>query len=471
MQIDLRRRDLSKLTGAQRQRLDRDLEALELLELRKAFAAPGGLLKFVRHFWPVLEPDAKFKEDWAIEVMALHLEAVARGSITRLLINISPGAAKSILTSAFFPVWVWSALDRPGMRFLSMSYAASLPERDNRRSLLLINSPEFQRLYGKSFKLTKAGEELIENDRTGFKQAAGVQSVTGRRADAILYDDPNNVSDIESETIRETVARTFKEAASNRLNDLTKSAIIVIQQRSHEDDVSGVILNDEMPYVHLCIPAVHEVDRVCETYINGELFWRDPREQDGECFWPERYPPSAIEEETSKGPFYFNGQYQQRPQPRGGGIIKREYWQPWEEPKFPECDFVLAALDPAFTSKEQNDPSGFTIWGTFLTKDGFRAAILLHAARLRLELCGPDIRRLPGESDKAFRLRTQHLWGLVETVDDACRRYKVDQLLIENKGSGHSVHQAMYSLFYRPRYHIALYDPKKLDKTARLIRI
>ena len=69
--IDLQRLDFSKLTTAKRQQLARDLEALELMELRESFAAPGGLLKFVRHFWPVLEPDAKFKEDWAIEAMAL----------------------------------------------------------------------------------------------------------------------------------------------------------------------------------------------------------------------------------------------------------------------------------------------------------------------------------------------------------------------------------------------------------------
>jgi hypothetical protein len=46
--IELQRRDFSKLTPAQQQRLERDLKALELMDLRESFAAPGGLLKFVR---------------------------------------------------------------------------------------------------------------------------------------------------------------------------------------------------------------------------------------------------------------------------------------------------------------------------------------------------------------------------------------------------------------------------------------
>jgi hypothetical protein len=127
----------------------------ELRLLRKEFAAPGGLIKFVRYFWHVLEPDTPFREGWAIEAMALHLEACAFGQITRLLVNVPPGSCKSLLSSVFFPVWVWAALGRAGARFLCLSYSSGIPEGDNRKSLNLINSPEFQRLYKKAFKLTR----------------------------------------------------------------------------------------------------------------------------------------------------------------------------------------------------------------------------------------------------------------------------------------------------------------------------
>ncbi len=130
------------------------------IQQRKEFAAPGGLLKFVEHFWHVLEPDTKFLKGWALEAMALHLEAtvdpVNGVKITRLLENVCPGSMKSLLV-VFFTAWVWGAKNRPGERFLCLSYSQENPERDNRKTINLINSPEFQRLYGKVFKLTKAG--------------------------------------------------------------------------------------------------------------------------------------------------------------------------------------------------------------------------------------------------------------------------------------------------------------------------
>jgi hypothetical protein len=439
-----------------------------LRQLRAEFAAPGGLLKFVRHFWPVLEPATPFREGWALETLAYHVEEVGRGRLSRLLVNISPGGAKSLITAVIFPVWCWSALGQPSKRFLSLSYSSGLPERDNRRSLLLINSPEFQRIYGHLFTLTKAGEEVIETDKTGFKQAAGaVGTVTGRRADVIIADDLNNIAE-DSNLVRENVARNFREAMSNRLNDLEKSAIIVIQQRSHENDVTGIILYDQLPYTHLCLPALSEQGRTCETYVDGELFWRDPRETEGECFFPERYPPSVIEQEMSKGPFYFNGQFQQRPQPRGGGILKVEYWQPYEEKEAPECDFILASLDPAFTAKQTGDASGYTIWGTFLTKDGMRGAILLYAARLRLEMTGPDIPMEPGERPEDYIRRTQHTFGLLETVEHTNAKFKVKHLVVEAKGPGLSIVQNFCNRLHRPRFTTSAYNPGRVDKIGRM---
>lgn len=451
------------------------LQEAEDRELRHSFAAQGGLLRFVEHFWPVLEPDTVFLQGWALEAMAAHLEATVDDTygirITRLLENVCPGSMKSLLL-VFFTAWLWGPKKMPGKRILCMSYSEDNPQRDNRKTINLINSAEYQRLYGSVFKLTKSGEQLIENNKTGFKQAVGIRGgVTGKRADFLLIDDPNNISDGESEPIRDETNRKFKEAVSNRLNDMTKSTIVVIQQRSHQDDVSGMILQEGWPYVHLCIPLLYEAGRHCETPI-----WEDPRTEDGENYWPERYPEDAVQLAMDMGEFSFAGQFQQRPEPRGGGILKRDYWQDWDpEPNpltgkrdFPVCDFVVASLDPAYTTKEQNDPSGFGIWGCFQTKDGDRAAILIHAFSRRLELCGPEPQPKPGETYADWKGRTQDEWGLIETVNDLCRRFKVDVLLIENKASGITVTQAMEKLFLRRRYQVQSVDPRGLDKMARV---
>lgn len=457
-----------------RRALELAAKELQLRSERAPFAAPGGLMRFVEAMWPVIEPDTPLVTGWALEAMALHLEAVAEGLITRLLINIPPGAMKSTMLNVFFPAWIWGPKGRPGARFLSISYSAALPERDNRKQLKLMESEIYQRLWGKTFRLVKAGEELLENNRTGFKQATGIGgTVTGRRGDYILCDDPNAVQDAESKPVREATARFFRETMSNRLNSVD-SAIVVIQQRTHEGDVSGVILDDGLPYEHVCIPLLYEPGRMEPTSIG----WNDPREDEGENFFPERYPPAAVEEARKQGAFAFTGQYQQRPEIRGGGLLPRDDWQRWDplpDPvtgriQNPDCDYIVASLDPAFTAKESNDPSALTVWGNF-DADGLRSLILLNAWRKWLVLHGPDDPQQPGESYAEWVERTSEGWGLVEWAAHTCRQYRVDRLLIESKASGLSVAQEFIRLYPNGGTAVDLVDPGTLDKEARAKRV
>lgn len=428
----------------------------------------GGLIHFVRYFWSILEPNRVFLDGWALRAMCQHLEAVSRGEIMRLLINVPPGSMKSLLLNVFWPVWEWSAFGRPDIRYISFSYAAHLTERDNDKFIDLIKSTRFQDMWGFKFRLTSDGKTKPSNNAKGWKFASSVGGVgTGERGDRILLDDAHNVKEGESEKIREETVRWFKEAMSNRLNDMVKSAIIVIMQRVHEGDVAGCIIDEGMDYIHLMIPMEYEPDRHCET----EIGWSDPRTEAGECFWPERFPPEAVRICKAQGDYAWAGQYQQRPEIRGGGLIRRDYWRGWSEPEYPDFDYILASLDPAFTTKEENDPSGFTIWGAFRQDNGDVGLMLMWSFNERLELHGRRVDRWPTETNDDYRARCKGSWGLVETVADACRRFDVDRLIIESKASGHSVAQEMARLHSRDGYAIDLVDPKNLDKTARVIRV
>ena len=437
---------------------------------RRLHAAPGGLMRFVRYFWEVIEPDTEFQEGWALEAIALHLEAVAAGAITRLLINVPPGSCKSLLSSVFFPLWCWAALGRPGLRFLALSYTSSLTERDNRKMLHIIRSEKFQALYGRFFSMTKEGVELIVTDKTGQKQASSVGgTVTGARADIVILDDPNSIKEVESEVVRTETARFFREALSNRLNHMTKSAIVVIQQRSHEEDISGVILSEGLPYDHLCIPMLYEQGRTLPTVIG----WQDPRTEEGECFWPERFPEPAVAEAKRMGDYAFAGQYQQRPSPRGGGIFKVEWWQDWEpaDGKYPPIEFIIASADTAYTDKKQNDPTAMVILGVNFDDDGNPRVFLLDAWRRHLQLHGPDIPREMGERYDDYVRRAKDQWGLVEWIGHSCKRWKVSRLLIEGKASGLSVAQEMARMMYHKSFAIDLINPGRADKVARATRV
>src|ERR1019366_7099895 len=140
----------------------------------------GGLMAFIRYFWSILEPETPLQEGWAFFAIIEHLEAVSFGEITRLLINVSPGSAKSITTDVFWPAWEWTALGKPHLRYLAVSYSADLTERDNDRFANLLGNGRLQRMY--PIRLTKTGVQLIANSKTGWKKASSVGgAVTGIR--------------------------------------------------------------------------------------------------------------------------------------------------------------------------------------------------------------------------------------------------------------------------------------------------
>lgn len=454
----------------------------------------GGLLAFVRFFWKVLEPETPFTDGWPLWVMCEHLEAVTAGEINRLIMNVPPGFMKSLLVDVFWPAWEWGPMNMAHLRYVTFSYSASLTERDNERFRDLVIDPSYQALYGKSFRPIKIGATKITNTKKGWKLASSVGGVgTGERGNRVILDDPHNVKEAESETVRTETVRWFRESMSNRLNDLERDAIVIIMQRVHEDDVSGAIQSLGLDYCQVIIPM--EYDWTREPTAIG---WEDPRGdndnakdggEDGEGAWDDRFP-LRVREQTKReiGPYAWAGQYQQAPAPRGGGIFQRSWWQLWEPPdgKFPTFDYLVASLDSAFTEKEQNDPSGFTIWGVFRNEEGQRRLMLTHAWRKHLQFSAdrkllaplPDGPRHLWSGNAwrdnpewgRWRRRTQEHWGLIEWVDDTCSRFKVDRLLIEAKASGISAAQELSNRYGRKDWAIEL-CPVKGDKHARAIAV
>jgi len=440
----------------------------------------GGLLAFTKYFWHILEPGRELVTGWPLEAICEHLEAVTFGEIKKLLMNVPPGFMKSLLTDVFWPAWEWAAMEMPHLRYVAFSYSASLTERDNGRFRDLMMHPDFQAVYASAFRLRKTGETKITNDKHGFKLATSVGGVgTGERGDRIILDDPHNVKESESEVVRDETVRWFRESMSSRLNDISKSAVVIIMQRVHEDDVSGNILATELDYVHLLIPMrfVWDADEEGEPYPT-EIGWVDPRwtpnadECDGELAWPDRFP----EDETAKledtlGPYATAGQMQQTPEPRGGGIIKREFWQPWPPgAKFPAFSYIFASLDGAFTEDEQNDPSALTIWGTFENDEGNTRAMLVFAWRKFLQFEGRRLYPDKGENQREFMERQMKEWGLVEWTQHSMSYWKCDRLLIEAKASGISTAQSLEARNRNKNWSVQL-EQVKGDKVARALAV
>ena len=136
----------------------------------------------------------------------------------------------------------------------------------------------------------------------------------------MILDDPISVDGANSERVREGIAQWFLEAVPTRLNDPVRSAIVVIMQRLHERDLSGVILAKNLGYDHLMLPMEFEPERARATRIG----FTDPRRDPGELLFPARFPRAAVErDKAAMGEYAAAGQYQQRPAPRDGGLFKR----------------------------------------------------------------------------------------------------------------------------------------------------
>lgn len=268
-----------------------------------------------------------------------HLEAITRGELTPwLIINVPPGSSKSMIVSVLWQAWVWGPFGNPASRWVSSSFDLANVTRDTRKCRDLIMSEWYRELWPEVFdgdgRLKRSGETSFENHDFGFRQGVAFASITGKRGDVVIIDDPHSVDGAESETERNATVRKFVEGGLNRSNDAMTSAMVIVMQRIHEQDLTGALLARDLGFVHLVIPMEFEPERRCSTPLVVKATdgikknWTDPRSYDGELMDPVRMPPPAIERQKKAGDYVWAGQYQQRPAPREGGLFKiPEDWQ------------------------------------------------------------------------------------------------------------------------------------------------
>jgi predicted phage terminase large subunit-like protein len=372
-----------------REQINRELERRQIAIDRERVAREGdairvrckSLIEFVREFFPILEPTRSFVDGWAIQAVCQHLEAVSDGRIQYLLINVPPGMMKSLLVAVFWPAWEWANRDA-SLRYLTSSFSRVNVIRDNSKMRKLVESEKYRALYPQVvLDPTSNAKDKFENLKTGNREGRAFASMTGGRGDRVIIDDPHSVDSAESETQRESVVQTFREAIPDRLNDMQTSVIVVIMQRLHALDVAGTILKERFPYVHLNLPMefmrtkdVNGVQRDarCRTYVDADLgpdnrpregavpFFVDPRTHDGELLFPKRFPAEVIHGlKKIKGPYAWAGQYQQEPTAREGGMFKREWFAGKIIPRalVPATAFQrVRAWDFAGTEEAEGDP-------------------------------------------------------------------------------------------------------------------
>ena len=286
--------------------------------------------EFVKLAWRVIEPGTPLKWNWHLDAMCAHLEGISRGQIRpRLIINVPPGSSKSTIVTVLWQAWEWGPLGKRHMRYVTTSFDLVNVKRDTGKTLDVIRSAWFQSLWPE-VELKTEGILSFSNYDTGSRLGVAFKSVTGKRGDRLVVDDPHSILGAESETQRDTAVTMFIEGGLNRTNDWETSAIVIVMQRLHENDLTGALLARDYGFIHLMIPMEFEPARRSTTPLQVPDLarpgltkdWTDPRSYDGELMDPVRVPPAAIADLKKSGEYMWNGQYQQRPAPREGGMFK-----------------------------------------------------------------------------------------------------------------------------------------------------
>jgi predicted phage terminase large subunit-like protein len=294
----------------------------------RAFRLSETFREYIPAAWAAYSPKP-FIPNWHIDAIADHLQAISLRQINRLVISIPPRHAKSSLTAVLWPTWEWTS--RPSTRFVYGSYKLHLAVRDALWSRRLILSKFYQQLWRAIFQLSgdQNVKSLYENDQGGRRLCASVEAgTTGEGGDILVMDDPLDIRQAGSPTYREGARDYWDQVWSNRMDPPTDGkagAMVLIAQRTHEEDVTGHVLKEE-GWEHLCIPEEYEAKPQVE--VTG-LGWRDPRQEEAELLWPAGLSAESAAKLKKKGAYAWATLYQQRPAPVEGGIIKRTWWRFW----------------------------------------------------------------------------------------------------------------------------------------------
>jgi predicted phage terminase large subunit-like protein len=323
--------------------------------------------EFFKAFFPTISGGDQYNDNWHIEYICNRLQQELERIKNRrarekdIIINVPFRSSKSLMVTVAFPVWCW--IERPATKFICTSYSASLSLEHAELSRTLINSEEFQKLYGDRVKF------LNDENQKGFYKIKGGGyrksvdmggQITGSGSDFIIVDDPQNPNMSASEVERENVKSFYDNTLYSRLNQPELGVRIVIMQRLHEEDLSGYLVSKApQKHEHICIPV--EVDR--SNMDNENLTPKTLlKYYDGKgLFWPTRFSKRVINDFTeSLGSKEAAGQLYQRPAPKEGNMVK-EAWFEIVNPATITRDIrehpMNFYIDTAETEKQENDYS------------------------------------------------------------------------------------------------------------------
>ena len=368
------------------------------VEIKQKEDCQYNFMDFVHKVWPHFIDGAHHAK------MAAAFERVARGENKRLIINMPPRHTKSEFASYLLPAWFLGKF--PEKKVIQTSHTAELAVGFGRKVRNLVDSDLYKAIFpGVGLQSDSKAAGRWATNKGGDYFAIGIGgAVTGKGADILIIDDPHSEQEAAlSENNPEIYDKTYEWYTSGPRQRLQPGgAIIIVMTRWSKKDLTGQVLKaaaqrsgEEWEVIDF--PAI---------LPNGQPLWPE--------FWSLK-ELEALHQELPNGKWM--AQYMQQPTSDVSAIIKREWWQIWEEDRPPPCDFLIQSWDTAFLKTERSDYSACTTWGVFYKPDdrGVDQAniILLNSFKKRMEF--PELKQ------RAFQ---------------EFKEWEPDSIIIEAKASG-----------------------------------
>ena len=369
------------------------------------------LPSFVDRAFVSLNPGDTYIPGEHIRAICHKLAGIQSGRTQRVLIAMPPRHLKSICASVAFPAWI---LGRdPTSRIICASHSADLAQSFSLQTRKLINTAWHKATFpGLELDPAKNTSEEFRTTQNGYRIATSVGgSLTGKGGDVVIVDDPLKAEDASSEARRDAVHHWFSGTVSSRLDDPKTGAIVVVAQRLHEDDLLGrLIATGDWDVLEL--PAIATVRE--EIALGDDVTWcREP----GDLLQPNRLGQDELDRiKRELGTAAFEAQYQQRPVPAGGTLVKPDWFTTYPALAKPhDYEAIVQSWDTAAIPGETNDWCVCSTWG----------------------LLGPYVDLLDVH-------RAQYLFpDLVHTAIKLRDHWEPAMIVVENASSGIALYQAL----------------------------
>lgn len=377
---------------------------------------------------------AEYSHGWHIDCMCEYLAACYRREITHLIINVPPGYMKSITCSIAFPAWVLG--QNPSEQICVASHNDDLSVDLSTKTRNVMRADWYQRIFpatkiARDFDTKHKFMTTSQGWRSTFTTAQPPIGIGGR---ILIVDDPMNPKKAVSKKERESVNTIWWDQGwTQRQRDKKRGVFIVIMQRIHEKDLTGYLLAKNMRWEHCNLPGIAEA----KTFIQIGDF--SITREVGDLLHPDREGPEQIaQRKVDLGSYGFAAQYQQRPVPLEGGLVKLQWFKRYRVLPAAKPIRIVQSWDTAQKAEEIHDYSVGQTWHEYA--DGY---YLVDELRVRQEY--PDLKR---------------------TIQTYAVQHSANVILIEDKSSGQALLQ---DLKRETRLPLVAMMPQG-DKIVRMVR-